>query len=98
MSHFLVDVEKSEKKEMLGKAVNECNHLMSSFVGDAMNYFWKLICDDTKSFAAKVQGAKLLYKFFSSKLDDIAGFELAYRDSGNTIYFSFFTIQFLPPT
>ena len=26
------------------------------------------------------------------------GFELTYRDSGNTIHFSFFTIQFFPPT
>ena len=29
---------------------------------------------------------------------DCSGFELTYRDSGNTIHFSFFTIQVFPPT
>ena len=28
----------------------------------------------------------------------IPGFELTYFDSGNMMYFSFFTIQFFPPT
>ena len=45
--------------------------LLSSFVGDKMNYFRKMIRDGRKSFAAKERGAKLLHKFFSSKLDDI---------------------------
>ena len=71
MNHFLVDVEKLERKKMLEKAVNEHDHLMSSFVGDTMNYFWKLIHNGRKGFAVKVWGAKLLYKFFGSKLDDI---------------------------
>lgn len=71
LSPFLVDAGKSEKKKMLEKAVNEHDHLMSCFVGDTMNYFQKLIRDGRKSFAAKVRGAKLLYKFFGSKLNDI---------------------------
>ena len=39
LSHSLVDVEKSERKKMLEKTVNKHDHLMSSFVGDTMNYF-----------------------------------------------------------
>ena len=42
LSHFLVDVEKSEKKKMLAKTVNAHDHLMSSFVRDTMNYFQKM--------------------------------------------------------
>ena len=71
LSHFLVDVEKSERKKMLEKAMNNNDHLMSSFVGNTMNYFQKMIRDGRKGFAAKVQGAELLYKFFALKLDDM---------------------------
>ena len=46
--------------------MNEHDHLMTSFVGDTMNYFRKLIRYGKKSFAAKVRGAELLYKFFGS--------------------------------
>ena len=56
---------------MLEKTVNEHDHLLSSLVGDTMNYFRKMIRDGRKSFAAEERGAKLLHKFFSSKLDDI---------------------------
>ena len=39
-------------------------------------------------------------KFMTTRLSPslIAGFELMYHDSGNTMHFSFFKRQFYPPT
>ena len=64
---LLGEVEEKEKTKILGQALG--SH-QESFLKTTMNHFRTLIKDGRRSFKSKVEGAQLILKIFSDKIDE----------------------------
>ena len=67
INSLLGKVEEKEKTKILGRALG--SH-QESFLKTTMNHFRTLIKDGRRSFKSKVEGAQLILKIFSDKIDE----------------------------
>ena len=71
LNKTLEKLEAEEKEKFLNKSLESSSSHMHKFTEATLKYFRQLIKNARRSFASKVEGAKILERIFGERLHDI---------------------------
>ena len=71
LNKVLENVEAKKKEKFLNKSLKSSSSHMHEFTEATLKYFLQLIKNARRSFASKVEGAKILERIFGERLHDI---------------------------